>query len=290
MWQILGWILVFAGLVILNETVCGSDLLLRRSQDGLMLEDLPYRIILHVRDALDDLVGNGDVRLGRELAFRESLEVLDDLLQCFRSETLHISPAHDGLQEGIDMRGKFVGAFLILLELVQDGVDIIRKPLDRLVQSLHLPGELLVDIVDGPGHIGDLAVDRLAHGLEFLAETFSVLIQAAAKIIAESMLVGGNSGHALFEFPLCPVNRCDGGIGGSFRACSFETAERILKLDTEALDESAKELRPLVLFKATTVIGLDGVAIKDVPNGWKVTKVANGFRMAAEKGMLLLLR
>lgn len=60
--------------------------------------------------------------------------------------------------------------------------------------------------------------------------------------------------------------------------------------DAEALDESAKELRPLVLFKATTVIGLDGVAIKDVPNGWKVRKVVNGFKMSADKGMLLLVR
>ena len=64
----------------------------------------------------------------------------------------------------------------------------------------------------------------------------------------------------------------------------------ITLVDTEVLDESAKELRPLVLFKATTVIGLDGVTIKDVPNGWKVTKVANGFRMSADKGMMLLLR
>lgn len=64
----------------------------------------------------------------------------------------------------------------------------------------------------------------------------------------------------------------------------------IVITDAEALDESAKELRPLVLFKATTVIGLDGVAIKDVPNGWKVRKVANGFKMSADKGMLLLLR
>lgn len=60
--------------------------------------------------------------------------------------------------------------------------------------------------------------------------------------------------------------------------------------DTEVLDEAAKQLRSLTLFKATEAVGLADVEISGVPEGWRVTKTDNGFRLSSEKGMLLLLR
>ena len=61
--------------------------------------------------------------------------------------------------------------------------------------------------------------------------------------------------------------------------------------DADVLTEEAKSLRGLTLFSATTVVLPDeDISITGVPRGWHANLTARGLRLAADKGMMLLLR
>ena len=65
----------------------------------------------------------------------------------------------------------------------------------------------------------------------------------------------------------------------------------ITLVDTEVLDDEAlRNQRGLTLFSATEAVGLGSVEISGAPEGWHLTKRANGFRLGPDIGSVLIVR
>lgn len=65
---------------------------------------------------------------------------------------------------------------------------------------------------------------------------------------------------------------------------------KIVIADAELLDESASRLARLSLFSATDVIWPATLAVEGVPEGWRATRTATGFKLGFDKGLVLILR